>query len=129
MMSLKGLCILVAEDEPDLREIIVETFIECGAEVAGVSNGVEAWAELKKRNFDIFLSDVRMPGGDGEELVKRVSAELDYKPLLFLATGYSDLTIAEMQSYGVVEIFSKPFKLMNVIQVISEIVAKLLKGA
>jgi two-component system, NtrC family, response regulator AtoC len=120
MTSLKGLTILVVDDEPELREIVMENLAYFGAEVVGVANGAEAWAELNKRYFDVVLSDTRMPGGDGFELIKRISSDSQLKPLLFLVTGYTDLSLAEAQKYGVIEIFTKPFSMQNIILAIAD---------
>jgi len=124
MTSLKGLSILVADDELELRDIMMESLAYSGAAVVGVANGAEAWAELNKRSFDVVLSDIRMPGGDGVELVKRISSELQVKPILFLITGFSDLSLQEAQKYGVIEIFNKPFSMKNIIQIVADSAAK-----
>ncbi len=120
MMKLKDISILVADDEPELRDLLVRVLAYKGAKVKGVENGKKAWLELSTTQYDVLLSDVRMPGGDGIELVKRISAELSQKPLIFLCTGYTDFTFDEAQKYGVVEILSKPFDIKHIVQVISD---------
>ena len=119
-MKLKDVSILIADDEPDIRDLLMEELAFRGAKVEGVESGKKACIELSKNKYDVLLSDVRMPGGDGVELVKRISAELSPKPLLFLCTGSADFKMEEAVNYGVVEIFAKPFNIDHIVQVITD---------
>ncbi len=119
-MKLTDVSILVVDDESDLRDILVEEMAFRGANVKGVNNGKEAWEELNKTKYDVLLSDVRMPDGDGIDLVKRIATGLTPKPLLLLCTGYADLEMNEAQNLGVVEIISKPFDIDHIAQLITD---------
>ena len=123
-MLLSGLSILVADDEPAIREILMEELTYRGAKVSEVKDGKQAWSALCKSRFDVLLSDVRMPDGNGIELIQKISVELPYKPLIFLCTGYADLSLEEAQKHGVIEIFSKPFDINHISKAIAEHVAK-----
>lgn len=115
MKKLNGISILVAEDEADLRDVFVDHFLYLGAKVEGVSSGKQGWDLIKKQNFDIVFSDIRMPGGDGIELIKNIHHMNSPKPNVFLCTGFSDLSASEAKNYGVLEIFSKPFDMNQVV--------------
>jgi two-component system response regulator PilR (NtrC family) len=113
-----NLSILLAEDEPDLSELIADEFVENGAKVEITSNGNLAWEMLQKKHFDIVLSDVRMPDGDGIDLVKKIHQMKSPKPSVFIYSGLFDLSIADIKSYGVLEVFSKPYDLHKIMDTI-----------
>ena len=101
--------ILVVEDDPDLREIISYDFREQGYKVLEAENGSLAFEIVKQQQIDLILSDIRMPNGDGVELLKNIRI-LDSKapPLIFIS-GFSELTLEEAYERGAHAIFSKPF--------------------
>lgn len=70
--SLKGLRVLVVDDEPDARELIAVVLKRCGAEVVSVGSAVEALAELERQEFNVLVSDIGMPGMDGYALIEKV---------------------------------------------------------
>jgi CheY-like chemotaxis protein len=120
-MKLKDISILVVDDEPELREILIEELTYRGASVHGVENGKQAFIELSQKKYDVILSDIKMPGGDGIELVKRISEDLTLpKPHIFLCTGCADFKIDELKIYGVIAILSKPYDVEHISLIISE---------
>lgn len=113
---LDGKSILVVDDEPDLREILSDEFSLDGAKVSEAPNGKEALKKCEAEAFDVVVSDLRMPGGDGVVLARELKARHSEKPLVFLMTGFADLTAEEAYEIGVEGFFSKPFHLETVRQ-------------
>lgn len=107
----KGKIVLVVDDESDLREILRDEFLYEGAEVMEASNGREALELAKKHQFDIILSDIRMPGGDGVTLTRELRELHPAKPVLVLITGFADLRSDEAFSLGADGYMPKPFRL------------------
>jgi CheY-like chemotaxis protein len=118
--ALKGKRILIADDEKDLREILADELRYCGCEVSEAENGKAAYATLEKQPFDLIISDIRMPGGDGIELLKAVRARDPKLPPLVLISGYSDITEKEALALGARRVFVKPF---NLNELVTEVVA------
>ncbi|GIL16500.1 MAG: hypothetical protein BroJett040_02510 [Oligoflexia bacterium] len=110
-LMLKGKRILVVDDEPDLRDILKDEFEFCGATVAIAENGKEALHLIKETTFDLILSDIRMPGGDGVTLAKEVKAMNHSKPVMMLITGFADITSDRAYDLGIEGFFTKPFNL------------------
>lgn len=73
---LDGTNLLVVDDEPDGRQLMVRVLEGRGARVTAVARGAEALELLRKHSFDILVSDIGMPDLDGYELMRRVR-ELD----------------------------------------------------
>jgi PAS domain S-box-containing protein len=71
-LDLRGIRVLVVDDEPDARETMRQILEHCNAEVQTASSAAEAISRLEKWRPDVLLSDIGMPGEDGYELVRRV---------------------------------------------------------
>lgn len=104
---LEGLRILIVDDEPELRELIAEEMDYSGAKVKQASGGREALDILKNNLMDVVLSDVRMPNGDGVELLEN-AMKLPNRLCFILITGFADITEAQALQKGAVALFTKP---------------------
>ena len=71
----KSYKILVVDDEPDLRELLADEFEYAGHKPFLASNGKEAYDLCTNEEFDAVISDVRMPGGDGIELLEDIETD------------------------------------------------------
>ena len=67
--------ILVAEDEPQVLEIIARKLREAGYEVVVAADGVEAWDRIQSEAPDIIILDVVMPRKDGFEVLRDLRAQ------------------------------------------------------
>ena len=103
--------ILVVEDDPRLREAIVDTLMLKGHEVSEAPNGIEAMAVLTHQDIDLVLSDINMPGMDGLELLDKVKQAHPWLPMV-LMTAYGDVgqAVKAMQR-GANDYLMKPFEL------------------
>lgn len=111
-LDFTGYKILVVDDEEDLRDILSEDFALQGATVFTAKNGREAFDIVIKERPHVILSDVRMPGGDGVELLKKIRDEIaENAPHIFLLTGFSDLRSEQAARFGGQGLVSKPFSL------------------
>lgn len=72
--ALKGLRILVVDDEPDARTLTRRILQSAGATVITTGSVEDALWQLHSRPFDVLVSDIGMPGEDGYSLIRRVRA-------------------------------------------------------
>jgi PAS domain S-box-containing protein len=72
--SLKGIRVLVVDDDNDTRELIVFILEQYGAQVTAASSGAEALSVLPQSEADILLSDIGMPEMDGYMLIRQIRA-------------------------------------------------------
>jgi CheY-like chemotaxis protein len=71
--------ILVVDDDPELRQILVDTLADAEHTVRMAADGFEAIRILTEHHVDLLIADVRMPGIDGFELARQVKV---MRPLL-----------------------------------------------
>jgi len=110
-----GKSILVVDDEIDLREIIASEFQYLGADVFVASSILVAQDILKDQKIDLVISDIRMPGGSGVELLDFVKKIPNSKTAMILISGFADFSIQEALIKGVDGYISKPFQLDDII--------------
>ncbi len=120
MDALLGKKILIVDDEPLLREVLLEFFVLEGATVIEADGGLVGFKKLQENKVDILISDMRMPGGDGLSLLKKIQTDLDYKPLIFLYSGHTEsLSETNLQLLGVAAYLVKPFSARDLIKKIA----------
>jgi DNA-binding response OmpR family regulator len=103
--------ILIAEDERDIRELIVFTLQIAGFNVVEVPNGEEAVKKALEITPDLILMDVRMPKMTGFEACKALKQEEKTKdiPIIFLSAKGQEGEISTGLELGAEEYFLKPF--------------------
>jgi signal transduction histidine kinase len=72
--SLKGLRVLVVDDEPDTRRLLRTVLEQCGSEVTTAGSAAEAFAAFTESKPDVLISDIGMPEEDGYELIGKLRA-------------------------------------------------------
>ena len=103
--------ILLVDDDREAREIVAEALGLDGHEVVQVGRGDEAIALLEKRGFHLIITDLRMPGGGGRELLAYVEEHLPGTPVI-MVTGYGTVDIAvEAMRQGAFDFQQKPLNM------------------
>ncbi len=103
--------ILVAEDERNLREGIAEAFREAGHDVAEAQDGEEALEAIQGQIFDLVITDYKMPGIDGLELIRQVRMVNDQTAVIMM-TAYGTVEGAvQAMRLGAFDYIQKPFNL------------------
>lgn len=103
--------ILIAEDEPDIRELVAFTLRFAGHEVTSTSNGEEAVQMASKLIPDLILMDVRMPRMTGYDAcrIMKASPALKDIPVVFLSAKGQESEIATGLAVGAEDYLLKPF--------------------
>ncbi len=103
--------IVIAEDEPDIRELIAFTLRFAGYEVITGSNGEEGYELTKKERPDLAMFDVRMPKMTGYDACKKIKADpaISHIPVIFLSAKGQENEIEQGLAAGAEEYLLKPF--------------------
>ena len=107
----------VIDDEPDLVTILSEVLVEAEFSVQGFSNSIEALAAVRQRRPDVVVTDMRMPGMTGLDILKKVWEIDSDLPVIFISGQLTKETVIEAVNYGVFGIIEKPFTESQVVTV------------
>ena len=103
--------ILVAEDEEITLNNIIDALGEAGYAVYGVKGGIEAAQLVEKDHFDVLITDIKMPGLNGIELLSRIKNENPETEVIII-TGFGSVGSAvEAMKKGAYDYITKPFDL------------------
>jgi DNA-binding NtrC family response regulator len=116
--------ILIVDDEQGIRKLLVIAFTRAGFDVRAAASGLEAAALCNTESFDALLSDVRMPGMDGHELVRCI-AERNPETCAVLMSGYDDV---KCEGCGLpsepCKLLPKPFLPKDAVEVVRQALAQ-----
>src|SRR5687767_12266914 len=117
--------VLVVDDDAAIAKVLVALLGQRGLDATSVGSGEEAVKALEERPFDIVLSDVRMPGMDGMQLLDHVTARYPDLPIV-LVTAHGSVALAvDAMKRGAADFVQKPFEKEE----IGYVVAKALEGS
>jgi DNA-binding response OmpR family regulator len=104
--------ILVAEDDPDIRDLFAMALEGAGVDVTAVENGEAALAALRERRFDMLVTDMWMPRVSGLDLCKQVRAEpaTSRMPVLMLSAYGRLRGREEAKMVGASDYLMKPLR-------------------
>jgi len=103
--------ILVADDHDSLRRGLVRALTDAGHEVEEAPNGTAAIERLHEGPFDVVLSDLKMGGSDGIDVL-RTSKTLHPTTVVILMTAFGSIhTAVEAMKYGAFDFVQKPFEI------------------
>ncbi|WP_046155274.1 sigma-54-dependent transcriptional regulator [Chromobacterium vaccinii] len=107
----KTLRVLIVDDEPDIRELLELTLLKMGLAPACAGSVAEARAALDGGGFDLALTDMRLPDGEGLEVVNHIGESgLDVPIAVITAYGSADNAVRAMKA-GAFDYLQKPVSL------------------
>jgi CheY-like chemotaxis protein len=104
--------VLIADDDPLMRDLVTTTLLRSGHEIMTAENGTEALAMIEDEKFDVVVADIFMPEGTGIELLISIRAKHIDIPFICISGGDGDLFrpyVATMISLGAATVLKKPF--------------------
>ncbi|MCB1843487.1 MAG: sigma-54-dependent Fis family transcriptional regulator, partial [Halioglobus sp.] len=110
---------LVIDDEPDICELLSLTLSRMNIETALAGDVAGAKAQLAKRSFDLCLTDMRLPDGDGLDLVDWMQTHSPGVPVAVITAHGNVETAVQALKLGAFDFISKPLdlaKLRNVVE-------------
>lgn len=105
--------VLIVDDEPDIRELLEITLGRMSLETVSVADLGEARAALNNDHFNLCLTDMRLPDGDGIELVEYINSDFDEIPVAVITAHGSTETAIKALKAGAFDFVSKPVDLQK----------------
>ena len=115
--------LLVIDDEKNIREGLAADFEMDGYDVKIAANGDEGLEFLSKGDIDLVITDLRMPGTSGEDVLKKVTREMPGIPVIVL-TGHGSIDAVSAMQNGAYDFLTKPLNLEH----LELVVKRALKG-
>ena len=110
--------ILVVEDDPFIREFVVEVLREEGFDVVQAADGEEALKWCRQRFADVLVTDVRLPGKvDGWQIAERCREHNPDLPVIY-ATGFSPVTPRPVAGSMLLQ---KPFHPQDIVKAVRQV--------
>ena len=106
----KKLQILILDDEPIVGKRLGPALTKMGSEVEVFEDPRQVWQRIEEKTFDIVVTDIRMEGIDGIEILERVKSRSEHTKVIMI-TGYATVEVArEALGKGAFDFIAKPFK-------------------
>jgi two-component system response regulator PilR (NtrC family) len=103
--------VLIVDDEADIRELLVLTLSRMGVDAEAVPSVKDARAALERQPFDLCLTDMRLPDGDGLEVLKHIAENYGNTPVAVItAYGSTENAVLALKA-GAFDYLAKPIKL------------------
>jgi CheY-like chemotaxis protein len=116
--------ILIVDDEKNIRLALSMSLEKLEVPVETAASGEEALEKLAQGGYELMLLDLRMPGMDGMEVLRRVSQQMpELKIIIITAYGSIDLAVEAMK-LGAVDFLQKPFDANQVREMVRRILEK-----
>jgi two-component system OmpR family response regulator len=121
--------ILVVDDEESLRDLVTTALEFVGYEVHMAVDGLDALAKVPVVAPDLIVLDVNMPHVDGFEVCRRLRADHDLTPIIFLTARDAPVDVVEGLGVGADDHLAKPFSLQVLIARIDAVLRRSDRGA
>ena len=122
-------CILLAEDDEEMRRLLTCMLRKEGYQVTECPDGISLLDQLSsfflheenKKNFDLIISDIRMPGVTGMEILMGANENKNFPPMILITAFGDKETHIQAERLGVAALFDKPFDINDMLNKVREI--------
>lgn len=112
--------ILVVDDDKEIRNALTRIFSKEGYEVTAASNGEEAMELIYKDRFSLVITDLRMPGIGGVELLKKIKTNKPEILVIIITAFCDDITSTDIKALGAYTYLCKPIKKNEMLAVVKD---------
>jgi DNA-binding response OmpR family regulator len=115
--------ILVIDDEASIRDLCARVLARAGFVVTTASSGEDGLAQLAREPVDLVVTDIRMPGLSGLDVLERAKATLPHLRVILITGFGTPQTLARAQHAGADRILTKPFNPAELVTAVREILS------
>jgi len=116
--------ILVVDDEEGARELFNTILSDEGYEVSLAVNGEDALSHMKNASFDLVVTDIKMPGMDGLQLLQEIR-KTGSKADVIMVTAYGEVeSYLKAMSLGAAEYINKPIRIKELKRIVHKVLTE-----
>lgn len=108
-MAAPKACVLVVDDDCDIRELLSQLLTNEGYAVEAARDGEEMFKVIERRPVDLILLDVMLPGSDGFELCRQLRGDAEMPPVIMVTAKDSEIDRVVGLELGADDYIVKPF--------------------
>jgi two-component system, response regulator, stage 0 sporulation protein F len=113
--------ILIVDDQPGIRVLLQEVLKKEGYDIHTAGSGLEAVELLTQQSFDALLTDMKLPGMNGVEILQHIQPNAT-QMVIMMMTAYGEMELIEQaKSLGATHFFTKPFNIIEVRETINKL--------
>lgn len=123
-MSNNKSIVLVVDDQPGIRRLLMEVLTEEGYVVYTAANGYEGMQKAKDLNPALILMDMKMPGMDGIETLRELK-HINQSDKVIMMTAYGELGLVNIaKELGAHAYVTKPFDIIELCTMVGQVIAE-----
>lgn len=115
--------ILIADDDPGIRNLLRMTFEIAGFDVIEAATGNEAAERAAESRPDIFVTDLAMPDGEGLETLRRFQQNFPAIPTVAISGAFSGGVLRAALYFGARAVMQKPIRTPKLVEIVSALMA------
>jgi two-component system response regulator AtoC len=116
--------ILVVDDEPNVRRVLATLLEQAGFAVTRAASGEQALQLVRSLDPDLVITDLKMPGIDGMELLRRLQQSFPEIPVVMLTAHGTVANAVEAMKCGALDFLTKPFEKQQVVDLVGKALAQ-----
>jgi len=122
--------ILLADDDNEMRKLLSQMFHKAGFAVTECINGIDLLMHLesflfpeeqKQHKFDLIISDIRMPGLTGMEILEGIQSGRGFPPMILITAFGDEETHLQAKKFNAAAMFDKPFDIDDLLDKVKEL--------
>ena len=118
---MKGLSILLVDDEPLMRLSMMDALEAVGCDVRAVPTGTEGIEAIREKTFDVVITDLRLPGVDGLTVLQTAKGKEPQTEVLVITAHGSVETAVEAMKLGAFDYITKPFQMDELLLIVERV--------
>ena len=118
---MKGLRILLVDDEPLMRLSMVDALEAIGHEVEAAASGTEGIEAIRRRPFDLVITDLRLPGADGLTVLTAAKEQSPHTEVVVITAHGSVETAVGAMKLGSFDYITKPFQMDELLLIVERV--------
>ena len=118
---MKGLTILLVDDEPLMRLSMMDALEAVGCDVRAVPTGTEGIEAIREKTFDVVITDLRLPGVDGLTVLQTAKDKESQTEVLVITAHGSVETAVEAMKLGAFDYITKPFQMDELLLIVERV--------